>query len=201
MPESQPIPMKDLGDYIDYEEAEKVLATADNTRDKILIGLLWCCGLRASELGTIQWKNIDFDDNAIIVIGKGKKAGRVPVEPRLMEWIKEFNMLYYNPDGYLLEGNSGKGIGRSMIWRLVDKYSKKSGVLVTKSNRKLHPHSFRHSLAIWMVKMGVPIPKIQQILRHSSLNATTYYLQFSTKELSEDYLNAWKKARESSQTE
>ena len=188
---SIPIPMKDLGDYIDQEEADKLMLCPTDKRDRLVIALLWRCGLRAHEIGRLQWKHLDKDGRALIVIGKGKRAGRVPINKRIFKWLIEEEDT--DPESYIIEGNSGKGLDRTTVWRIVKKYSELSGILVTKSNRPVHPHSLRHSLAIWLVKMGVPLPKIQQILRHTSLNATTYYLQFSSKELSEDYDNAWAK--------
>jgi len=190
-----PVPMKDPGDYIDFAEAELLLKDTVDPRDKIILALLWRCGMRAFELGHLKWKHFDPQEGIIIVEGKGNKAMRVPMEPEVVGWISQYKNIDATPEDYILEGHYKHGISRKTVWRIVKAASLRSGILVTKSNRKLHPHSLRHSLAIWMVKMGVPLPKIQQILRHSSLVPTTYYLQFSMKELASDYLLAWERAK------
>jgi integrase/recombinase XerD len=187
--------MRDLGDYIDFDEAERLISSANNIGEQMVIALLWRCGLRAFEIGRLKKKHLDTEEGVLIVEGKGGKAARVPVEPELLGWLKWAADQIENPEDYLLEGKNRKGVSRITVWRIVKRVAKKAGINITKSNRPLHPHSLRHSLAIWLVKMGVPLPKIQQILRHSSLVPTTYYLQFSTKELAEDYLLAWEKAR------
>lgn len=195
MAANTPIPMKDPADYIEFEEAERLLSYAENIRDKLILGLLWRCGLRVSEIGKLRRKHILDQEGVIIVQGKGGKSMRMPVETELFTWVIDY-CSGLHPEEYLFSGYGGKGISRFQIWKILDKYSKLSGITVTKSNRKLHPHSLRHSLAIWMVRMGVPLPKIQQILRHSSLVRTTYYLTFSLKELAEDYLKAWERAKD-----
>ncbi len=192
MTTGQPIPMKNPADYIEYEEAERILASGDTLRDKIILGLLWRTGLRAMEIGRLKWKDID-SDGAMIVHGKGNQDKRMPIEPRLLEMLEDYK--YGDDECYIIDGYKGKGISPSMVFRIVRKYSIKSGVLLTKANTRVHPHCFRHSLAIWLVRSGVPLPKVQQILRHSSLSSTTYYLQFDMKELAEDYFNAWTKAQ------
>jgi len=193
---ASPIPMKDPADYIDFEEAELILSkTMHDLRDKAIIGLLWRCGLRAFEVGRIQKKHILPGENVIIIYGKGDHLDRMPVEPELFSWLIELSQ-NYSPDDYIICGfGKATGITRTTIWRLVDKYSKEAGITLTKSNRKMHPHAFRHSLAIWLVKKGVPIAKVSQILRHRSLVPTTFYLQFSAKELSEDYQRVWQEAK------
>jgi len=188
-----PIPMKDPGDYIDYEEAEKILASCPSPRDKLIIGLLWRCGLRRFEIGKLKWKFLN-DDGTLVVFGKGGHYERIPVEPEIYEMLKDF-YLQEDPEGWIFPGYKERGLSPSMINRIVSKYCQISGILVTKSNKKMHPHALRHSLGIWMVKMKVPLPKIQQMLRHTSLVSTTYYLKFSIQELGEDYYNAWKKAK------
>jgi integrase/recombinase XerD len=191
-----PIPMKDPADYLDYEECERFIDAAQNMKDRIILGLLWKCGLRAFEVGYLRKKSIVEDDECIIVFGKGKRRQRVPVTPDLMGWMKTFTA-GFEPEDYLFPTKAEcKHLTRFAVFRLVKKYSKITGIEVTKANRPMHPHAFRHSLAIFLVKMGVPLPKVQMILRHSSLVPTTYYLQFSKEELAEDYLQAWEKAKQ-----
>jgi len=195
-------PMKDLGDYITYNEAERMVSTADSIRNKSIIGLLWRCGLRTFEITRVKVRHLVLDDGVLVVEeGKGKKSARVPVEPELLGWLKELTV-GKGPEDYIIEGYGSDttahgiaGMNRSTIWRIVEKVSKEANVPVTSSNRPTHPHCLRHSLAIWLVQKGVPIAKVSQILRHSSLASTTCYLQFNIKELAADYLAAWEDAK------
>lgn len=189
--------MRDPADYITFDEAERILNTATDIRDKAIIGLLWRAGLRAHEIGLLRKKYLIVEDRAMIVLGKGNKLKRMPMEPELFGWLTQIaDISALNDEDFIFRGRSGKGLSRKTVWYIVRKYSEQSGVLVTHANRPVHPHCFRHSLAIWLVKMGIPVPKIQQILRHSSLSSTTYYTQFSQTELAESFLDAWQRARE-----
>lgn len=186
-----PIPMKDPGDYVSYDDAERLIGSAQSERDWIILALLWRDGLRAHEIGLMKAKFIQ-DENIIIVHGKGNKLDRIPCEPELYNRLKIFTS-GMNPELYIFQGYTEKGLCRSTIHKMVRKYSELSGVLKTKSNRAVHPHSLRHSLAIYLVEMGVHVEKISQILRHSSLVPTTYYLKHSLKELTDDYMRVWQK--------
>ncbi len=198
-----PVPMKKLGDYLSYEDCLKYENSAIELRDKILIGLLWRCGLRVSEAITIKKINIHLtkplEHSTITVTGKGNRQGRVPISvdfiPTLQSYIDQFNDDdYIFPTSYTFSKQGH--IARQTATNIIRRVGELAGVSTTREGIRVHCHTFRHSLAIFLVNRGVPLPKIQQILRHSSLAPTTYYLQFSAKELSEDYHRAFEDIRE-----
>lgn len=191
---SSPVPMKDLGDYISREDAERLLDSArGNTKHFLILALLWRCGLRASEAAGLIKKNIlTHEERGVLsIIGKGNKPGRVPVEQELFDTLVRY-IRFKEEDDFVFPSASSTGhITRIGVYKIVKRYSIKSGVLSTESGKRLHPHSLRHSIAIYMVQQGIPIEKVRQLLRHSSLAATTHYLQFSMKDLAGDYFEMW----------
>jgi integrase/recombinase XerD len=194
MNEANSIPMKDPTTYIDFEECLAMENSATG-RDKIVLGLLWRCGLRSFECARMQ-KNSFYlnkevpEDSYIKVLGKGNRWDLVPISidflPALEEYLKD-----YEGDDYIF--GCTNPISRRTVFNIVRRHSKLAGILSDKGGRAIHPHTLRHSLAIFLVKSGVPIPKVQQILRHSSLTSTTFYLKFSTKDRAEAYQEAFSK--------
>lgn len=195
MGKSSPVPMKDPTTYIDIEECLRLERNAPNIRDKLIIALLWRDGLRVQELIQLKKKNVFIDDNdidnsIIVVLGKGKKYRRVPLNIGIIPILYQF-IEHKKPNEYLFSSYSNqKYLTKQYVGKLLKRIGRMCGVVVDKGGKSIHCHTMRHSCAIILLNRGVPIPKIQQILGHSSLSSTTFYLQFSKKELAEDYHKA-----------
>jgi integrase/recombinase XerD len=180
-----PTVMKDITGYLEFEEAERFVEAAGNLRNKLIILLLWRCGLRVSEVVELRKKQIYFGEKVVAVFGKGRKSRRVPVEQNLLELLK-----IYTKDMEL--DNRLFRISRFAVFKIVRKLGEKVGIERV-GEKTIHPHHFRHSFAIFMVRNGMPLTKLQTLLGHGSLSATTFYLQFKSKEISETYNKIWNK--------
>ena len=180
--------MKDITGYMTFDQAERFVKETPNLRDKIIILLMWRCGLRVSEVVTLKKKWIYFDEGIIAVYGKGKKFRRVPVEKKTLELLKKYTEEIRGDDRIF-------HITRFGVFKMVRKLGKRVGIERV-GEKGVHPHHFRHSFAIVMVKNGMPLPKLQTILGHSSLAATTFYLQFRMSEIAKDYNRIWSKMLE-----
>jgi integrase/recombinase XerD len=199
-----PIPMAKIGDYLDYEDCLKYEQAAVTDKERILIGLLWRCGLRVSEAVSLRKINVNItkdnpEDSTISVIGKGGRPARVPVSIEMVPILDSY-IYWLDDNSYLFPvttkpSRSGH-MTRQKAFLMIREMGKRCGIETTREGVRVHPHTFRHSLAIFLTKSGVPLPKIQQILRHSSLVPTTFYLQFNTKELAEDYHKAFERRKQ-----
>ena len=171
--------MKHVTDYLEKPDINRILdaARACNSRDYLIIRVLWRSGIRASELLGIVPAAIEWHNGIInIVNGKGDKERRVFVDSETLHLLKE----------YVAENNINDDlpifdIQRRQLYNICKKYGEISGI------DKAHPHIFRHSYAINMVRHGVDIRRLQQVLGHASLNTTAVYLQFNDKDIQDVY--------------
>ncbi len=162
-------PIRDLKAYLEPEQVEKVIAVATNLRDKLLVRIPWRTGIRVSELIGIKVPDIDPENRAIVikVLKQRKRDGKIVERRRIIP----VDQIYWK---------LGKRAGIKEI-----------GDPAVSKHRKLHPHVLRHSFAIHCIKRGMTIERLQKILGHSSPTTTSVYLQYSLKDLHEDYDKVW----------
>ena len=156
-------------------------------RDLSIIDLLYSTGLRVSECASILISNINFKNNSIKILGKGKKERIVlfgdKTKENLMRYINEENIKI---DGYLFISGNKKSknnyITTRTIYNIVKKYIK-----FISSNEKLGPHSLRHSFATHLLQTGSDLMAIKDLLGHSSLSSTQIYTHLDTQRMKEIY--------------
>ena len=156
-------------------------------RDLSIIDLLYSTGIRVSECASILISNINFKNNSIKILGKGKKERIVlfgdKTKENLMRYINEENIKI---DGYLFISGNKKSknnyITTRTIYNIVKKYIK-----FVSSNEKLGPHSLRHSFATHLLQTGSDLMAIKDLLGHSSLSSTQIYTHLDTKRMKEIY--------------
>ena len=156
-------------------------------RDLSVIDLLYSTGIRVSECASILISNINFKNNSIKILGKGKKERIVlfgdKTKKNLMRYINEENIQI---DGYLFISGNKKSkknyITTRTIYNIVKKYVK-----FISSNEKLGPHSLRHSFATHLLQTGSDLMAIKDLLGHSSLSSTQIYTHLDTQRMKEIY--------------
>lgn len=189
--------MTDPTTYLEYEDCVKLERGAGNTRDRIIIGLMFRCGMRVSEVMRLKKKDLIFEKDPIksVIIATGKKRGtskprkrRIPIQSGLQMRLRAYSEVF-KPMDFIFPSPYRPGHARSVRWAqyMLDRVASTTNITHDKGGKKIHPHTLRHSLAIFLVMRGVKLSKIQQILGHASLSSTSYYLQFSHSEIAEDY--------------
>ena len=168
--------MRDLRNYLKPSEIEKLLDKTDNLRDYLILRLLWKTGIRVSELINMELNWIDFEEKMITIFGKGKKWRRTPVDRESLMHLKR----------YLKDNNINNGrifpITRNRVFQIIKEITDRSGI-----NKKVHPHTFRHSYAINYLMKGGNLRNLQLNLGHSDLNITAQYLQVTAQDRKEEY--------------
>ena len=162
-------------------------------RNTALIYLLWGCGLRVSELLSINNKQIN--DNYIIIFGKGKKERIVPLLPeikiKITEWIewkhKNFN---YDNDALFIS-RLGKRLSPRYVQKLIEKLRQQLDL-----DKNFTPHALRHSFATQLLMNGVDLRTLQMMLGHSSLSTTQHYLKVTNKFVENVYKKTHPRAKE-----
>ena len=195
-------PIRDLKAYLDSVLVQRVIDAASNIRDKLLVRIPWRTGIRVTELINIRIPDIDPDNRAILIKvqkmrkrdGKATERRRVvPVDQGTLDMIREY--LEWRKR-FPYEGNLLFPISRQRVNQNFWKLGRRAGIKeigdpAVSQHRKLHPHHLRHSFAIHCVKRGMTIERLQKILGHSSPTTTSIYLQYSLKDLHEDYDKVW----------
>lgn len=164
-------------DYLTKNELDTYLSTISTNnrkgiRNYTLIVLLYDSGCRENELVNIKVNDLRLDNNPYVTLyGKGRKHRTIPLtyETRnlLDKYIKLFRLSNYD---YLFCGNSKNKASTKMVVHIVKKYAK-----LSKINKNIHPHVFRHSRAMHMLEAGIALVDISNFLGHASVTTTEIY--------------------------
>jgi integrase/recombinase XerD len=199
---TQVTPIRDLKGYLDAEQVERLITFATNLRDALLVRIPWRSGVRVTELISMRIQDIDFDNRAIVIKvqktrkrdGKAIERRRVvPIDQGTLEMVKHY--LEWRKQ-FAYKGDLLFPITRQRVDQIFWKLGRRAGIKeigdpAVSKHRKLHPHTLRHSFAIHCIKRGMAIERLQKILGHSSPATTSIYLQYSLKDLHEDYDKIW----------
>ena len=169
-----------LLDYID-------LSHAQGHRNRAIIETLYGSGLRVSELVDLKISDLYFDENMMLINGKGDKQRLVP----LGAFAKKFIQLYIddvrvlnkikNEDrDTLFLNRNGKKLTRAMIFTMVRQLGQVVGI-----EKKISPHTFRHSFATHLLENGADLRTIQTLMGHESITTTEVYMHLDTQHLSQ----------------
>ena len=152
-------------------------------RDRLLLELLYGCGIRNSELVGINLDDIRLSSEVILIRGKGKKERYVPFGGAAMEALKVYlpcqqsllvRLCKRNP-ALLLNQRGGRLTTRS-IGRIVKRIAVARGL-----SPDVHPHTLRHAFGTHMLEEGADLRAIQELLGHERLATTQRYTQLTTK--------------------
>lgn len=175
----------ELPRYLTHEEVQAMVNAADNLRDKLIVSLLFCTGMRVSELASIEVHDVDLEEGGIRVKGKGGKERLVFFDSRTREFLEHY-MQSSGVDHYLFPGKNGGHIHYVTVERIVRKLARKAGI-----KKKVTPHVLRHSFATLSLSRGMDVREIQELLGHASLRTTQVYTHVVKRKLLEDYRRVW----------
>jgi len=176
-----------LPDTLSTEEVERLLTTPpDHTviglRDRAILTLLYGTGIRASECACLQDKYTDLEDQWIQVAGKGGHERRIPLNDRVTEVLRLYRQVRgkISPDEPFFRNRSGRGMSRNAIYERVRKYAR-----CAKIHKRVSPHRLRHTFATHLVRAGVGLVIIRDLLGHRQITSTQIYLQVTAQDLRE----------------
>ncbi|MEE8423920.1 MAG: site-specific tyrosine recombinase/integron integrase, partial [Thermodesulfobacteriota bacterium] len=171
-------------------------------RNRAILEVFYSTGIRVSELVGLDLDSVDFDTGVIKVLGKGGKERISLLGSKAMAVLKDYlnsgrdrliNKDTCSERALFLNARGGRLTPRS-IERVVDRYVKIAGV-----NKKISPHSLRHSFATHMLDSGADLRSIQEFLGHASLSTTQKYTHVSVDKLMEVYDRAHPRAKKKQQ--
>ena len=161
------------------------LTSKTGIRNVAIIELLYSCGLRVSELVNLKISDLFFKESLIKVTGKGNKERFVPISVLSQEYINNYlneirkhHKIKKNFEDTLFLNERGTNLSRNMIFIIINKLKKKS-----KINKKIGPHTLRHSFATHLIENGADLITIQKMMGHESITTTERYLHVNKKHL------------------
>lgn len=164
------------------EEIWAMLTKAGLLKHRLLIGLLYGCGLRCQEVRGIELKHLDFDRRLLhIVQSKGNKDRYVPLSDHLIRGIKKY-ISTSHPVKYLFEG-TGNPEGKDFDGRYSQRgvqWAVKTVARLAGIQKEVHTHMLRHTYATHLLEDGVNIITVQKLLGHGSIENTMVYLHVCT---------------------
>jgi len=176
---------KDLPVFLNFGEIKRLLEATENTRDRLIVQLLYTSGLRVSELVSL---NIDsIESNVVKVIqGKGGKDRITYIDPATQELLKIHISSLKSDNKALFLNKYGKRISIRSIERLIKKTAFNADI-----NKKVTPHTLRHSFATHMLQNKANIVVIKDLLGHSNLATTQIYTNLTDEYKENIYNNSY----------
>lgn len=181
-----------LPDVLTHEEVEAILSQPETARhlgvrDKAILETMYATGMRVTEVISLKQSNVHKEEGIVRVFGKGSKERLVPIGRSALEWIDKYradarSILSKKGGGQdvLFLNARGKAMSRMAIWKIVDKYTKSSGI-----KKSVHPHTFRHSFATHLLEGGADLRAVQEMLGHVDIATTQIYTHIDREYLKE----------------
>lgn len=179
-----------LPDILSMEEIDSLIEAVDlekpeGQRNKAMLETLYSCGLRVSELVNLKLTNLYFNEGYVKIEGKADKERLVPVSNRAINEIntylngyrKTLN-IHKDSENILFLNRRGKKLSRVMVFTIIKNLADKVGL-----EKKISPHTFRHSFATHLINGGADLRAVQEMLGHESILTTEIYTH-----LDRDYL-------------
>ncbi|MGA6924424.1 MAG: site-specific tyrosine recombinase XerD [Desulfosarcina sp.] len=160
--------------------------TPEGLRDAAMLELLYGAGLRVSELTRVEMTGINLEAGFVRVFGKGAKERVVPVGRLALSAIREYldrsrpQLLKYRSSVHLFVTRRGGAMTRQGFWNLIGRYGR-----LAKLNKKITPHSLRHSFATHLLEGGADLRAVQMMLGHADISTTQIYTHVAHRQLVE----------------
>lgn len=170
---------KVLPNVLSKEEVKLILNAHSNIKHKMMLSLIYSCGLRCGELLALEPVHIDSKRNLVLLKNaKGKKDRIAPLSPKILEMLREY-YIAFKPTKYLFEGQiSGQPYDSRSLQQVLKQALQKTGI-----TKPATLHWLRHSFATHLLENGTDLRYIQELLGHNSSKTTEIYTHVSTKSL------------------
>ena len=179
-----------LPNTLTIEEIDKIISTIKlgsktGLRNIAIVELLYSCGLRVSELINLKISDLFFKESLIKVTGKGNKERFVPISKQSQIYInnyvqdvRSYQKIKKGFEDTLFLNERGTILSRVMIFLILKKLKDVSNI-----NKKIGPHTLRHSFATHLIENGADLITIQKMMGHESITTTERYLHVNKKHL------------------
>jgi integrase/recombinase XerD len=173
------------------QDVEKLLTAPDidialEFRDRTMLELLYACGLRVTELTSLQIAQISVNQGVVRVFGKGSKERLVPMGEEALMWLKRYlagpraELLKGIPSDVIFPSRRGTQMTRQTFWYRIKIYAQRAEI-----KKDLSPHTLRHAFATHLLNHGADLRVVQMLLGHSDLTTTQIYTHVAKQRMQE----------------
>ncbi|MFI5250941.1 MAG: site-specific tyrosine recombinase/integron integrase [Bacteroidota bacterium] len=186
---------KKLPSFLDESAIEKMmmlpdLKTEEGLRDRAILEILYGAGIRLAELINLSPHDVDFRNNTIRVLGKGRKERIIPLGSRAKEAVRAYRQSATKPsDEALFLSSRGGKLYPKGVYRIIQKY-----IGLVSEIEKKSPHVLRHTFATHLLNRGADLQAVKELLGHESLSTTQLYTHVTLDRLKHIYRQAHPKA-------
>jgi integrase/recombinase XerD len=182
-----------LPETLSVEEVEALLSAGEadtpmSLRDRAIIEIMYATGVRVSELVSLDIDDVDLDENFVRCMGKGSKERIIPVHDEAVEAVR-----VYLQDGReslagpaagraLFVSRKGGRLTRQALWLILKGRAQAAGI-----ERKITPHTLRHSFATHLLIGGAQLRHVQELLGHASITTTQVYTHLTSEHVRAQY--------------
>jgi len=173
-----------LPHFLSVEEVLKMIDLPNTRkragiRDRAIIELFYGTGMRVSELATLRKEAVNLEAGFLRCLGKGGKERILPLGGKarhaLESYIASLKRKKKPSDSpFVFEGRGNGRLARMTLWRIIRKYAK-----IAKIQKKISPHTLRHSFATHLLERGADLRIVQELLGHSDIATTQIYTHVS----------------------
>ena len=155
-------------------------------RDLTMLELLYACGLRVTELTSLQLGQVSVNQGVVRVFGKGSKERLVPMGEEALMWLQRFmagpraELLNGAPCDVLFPSRRGNQMTRQTFWYRIKIYASRADI-----KKDLSPHTLRHAFATHLLNHGADLRVVQLLLGHSDLSTTQIYTHVARQRMQE----------------
>jgi len=178
---------KRLPSFLTVDEINFLISTPDvrkatGLRDKAILELLYSSGLRVSELTGLNKPDVDYLSGTVKVTGKGSRQRLIPVGDAALDMIRRYLKIRKDSSPVMFVGKGQHRLSARYIQKMLKKYLKKTGI-----NKKITPHSLRHTFATHLLDSGCDIRSVQEMLGHKNLATTQIYTHITAERMKKIY--------------
>ena len=168
---------KRLPGVLTKQEVRSIIDSASKLRDKLIVQIMYSCGLRVSEAVNLELENLDLSDlTGTVRSGKGNKDRRIQLNSILVNNIQAYVKSKEIPSVFLFSKSNGLPYTTRSFQLIIKKLAEKAGI-----TKRVHSHIFRHAFGTHLVEDGVDIVRVQSLMGHESLETTRLYITLSDK--------------------
>lgn len=191
--ESPKIGMK-IPEVLTVDEVNAILNSIDlskpeGQRNRAMLEVLYSCGLRVSELTSLRYSDVYFDEEFIRVEGKGGKQRLVPISTvairEIQNYLYDRNLVPVKKgfEDILFLSRRGTALSRIMVFHVIKQQTELAGI-----KKNVSPHTFRHSFATHLLEGGANLRAIQEMLGHENIATTEIYTHINRETLRREIL-------------
>jgi integrase/recombinase XerD len=175
----------DIRSLLNQPDSNEILGA----RDGAMLELLYATGLRVSELVSLRLQQIEFQGDYLTVKGKGSKVRAVPfgkwAREKLLRYTQETRprLLKGKVSPFLFLNRSGRSLTRQGFWKIIRGYALAAGI-----DKKVSPHTLRHSFATHLLEGGADLRSVQSMLGHADISTTQIYTHVDARRLKQAHL-------------